>query len=147
MAAPTTGLVAATIFADSIDIDWDGDTWKCALYDSDWEPTLTSALGYSSTDEIVATGYTAGGATLTGVTITRNASRFRMVANDVSWSSSTFSDVAYAAVYSATATAPVADPIVAIFVLPSIGENGGGDFTVAFPDSPAAGTVIDIPAV
>lgn len=144
--AATTGMVAASIFQNDAGISWSTDTFKCALFNSSWTPTVTSPLGYSSTNEVSGTGYTAGGKALTGVTITRNGSGFRMQADDVAWTSATLSDVAYAAVYSDTVTTPTADPIVAIFALSAVGENASGTFTVAFPDSPAAGTVIDIPA-
>lgn len=148
--AATTGIVAATIFANPTGADgikWSTDTFKCALFNSSWTPDVTAALGYSSTNEISGTGYTAGGKALTSITITRNGSGFRMVADPVVWSSSALSGVAYAAVYSDTATSPVADPIVAIFKLSSTGENGGGNFTMSWLASPAANTVIDIPAV
>ena len=45
------------------------DTLKLALFTSDAIINPTTTV-YSSTDEVVASGYTAGGATLAGVTIT-----------------------------------------------------------------------------
>lgn len=145
MALPTTGLVIPTVFADGHNIDWDGDTWKCALFNSSWSPSLTSALGYSTTNECSGTGYTAGGKALTGVSITRTGGQFLFTADDVEWTASTLTDVAAAAVYSDTATSPVADPIVAVFQLAVSGANSGGTFTVKWPDSPATNTVIHIP--
>jgi hypothetical protein len=52
--------------------DLSTDTLKLALYTSGAELLPTTAI-YSSTDEVVASGYTAGGETLTNVTITTQA--------------------------------------------------------------------------
>lgn len=139
MATPTTsGIFAANVFGDYA-IDWSNDTFKMALFDSSWDPTLTSGLAYSSTNEVTGTGYTAGGKT---VPLTINTSgQFLVTASDVVWSASTLSDVAFAALYDDT----VSDLIVAIWVLAIAGANSGGNFTLNFPDSPATGTVIHVP--
>ena len=52
--------------------DLSTDTLKLALYTSG-ATLLPTTTAYSSTDEVVASGYTAGGATLTGVTISTQA--------------------------------------------------------------------------
>lgn len=52
--------------------DLSTDTLKLALYTSG-ATLLPNTTAYSSTDEVVASGYTAGGATLTNVTITTQA--------------------------------------------------------------------------
>ena len=52
--------------------DLSTDTLKLALYTSG-ATLLPNTTAYSSADEVVASGYTAGGATLTNVTITTQA--------------------------------------------------------------------------
>jgi hypothetical protein len=52
--------------------DLSTDTLKLALYTSG-ATLLPTTTVYSSTDEVVASGYTAGGATLTNVTISTQA--------------------------------------------------------------------------
>lgn len=52
--------------------DLSTDTLKLALYTSG-ATLLPNTAAYSSADEVVASGYTAGGATLTNVTITTQA--------------------------------------------------------------------------
>lgn len=46
--------------------DFNNDTFKLALYDNTAELTLAGVTAYTSTGEVSATGYTAGGVTLTG---------------------------------------------------------------------------------
>lgn len=66
--------------------DLDTDTLKAALYTS--LATLSAATtAYTSTGEITGTGYTAGGATLTGVTITAGDYPYVDIA-DTDWASS-----------------------------------------------------------
>lgn len=144
MALPTTGLIIPNIFADGHDIDWDGDTFKCALFNSSWSPDVDSVLGYTSTNEVSGTGYTAGGKALTSVSITRSGGQFLLTADDVEWTGATLSDVAAAAVYSDNATSPASKPIVAVFKLAETGANNGGTFKIVWPDSPSTNTVIHI---
>lgn len=46
--------------------DFNNDTFKVALYDNSANLTLTGTTAYTTTGEVVATGYVAGGVTLTG---------------------------------------------------------------------------------
>ena len=62
------------------------DTLKIALYTGN--ASLDSATTvYSSTNEVVASGYTAGGNTLTGVTINTSGSTAYVNFNNTSWTS------------------------------------------------------------
>jgi hypothetical protein len=62
------------------------DTLKIALYTAN--ASLDSATTvYSSTNEVVASGYTAGGNTLTGVTINTSGSTAYVNFNNTSWTS------------------------------------------------------------
>lgn len=84
--------------------DLDTHTWKVAL--------LTTAVSLSAsttvdtyaeiTSQVTGTGYTTGGATLSGVTVT-GTSTVTFDANDVTWSASTIT-AKYAVIYSDTAT-------------------------------------------
>lgn len=58
---------------DTFAIDFLTDTIKCALYTSSETPNLDTEEVYSTTNEVVGTGYTAGGATLGTKTITYTA--------------------------------------------------------------------------
>jgi len=61
------------------------DTLKIALYTS--AATLnTATTAYSSDNEVVATGYTAGGATLTGVTLNSSGTVVYVNFDSPSWS-------------------------------------------------------------
>ena len=67
------------------------NTLKMALYDgfATLGPTTTA---YSTTNEVVGTGYTAGGATITGVTINTdvNTNTVYINFNNVSWPGASF---------------------------------------------------------
>jgi O-acetylhomoserine/O-acetylserine sulfhydrylase-like pyridoxal-dependent enzyme len=65
--------ITNTFIAKSLagDIDFDTDTFKIALYTND--ATLDSSTpAYTTTNEVVGTGYVAGGNTLTGATVTQD---------------------------------------------------------------------------
>lgn len=99
MAFPTSGLFVAT-FVDALDttqlaIDLDLDTHKVALYtNSVVAPDLVVDTAYGvapwNANEVVGTGYTAGGATLTGTTwLSTGAGVVVWDATDPSWATAT----------------------------------------------------------
>lgn len=64
------------------------DTYKIALYTD--SATLSSATtAYSSTNEVSGTGYTAGGATLTGYTSGLSSNTAYITFSDPSWTDAT----------------------------------------------------------
>ena len=64
------------------------DTYKIALYTS--AATLgASTTAYSATNEVVGTGYTAGGTTLTGYSVTTSGTTAILDFADASWASAT----------------------------------------------------------
>ena len=73
------------------DQDLSANTLKMALYDgfATLGPTTTT---YSTTNEVVGTGYTAGGRTITGVTITTDSATNTVYINfnNVSWPGASF---------------------------------------------------------
>lgn len=65
-----------------------GDTYKIALFTS--AATLSKATtAYSTTNEAVGTGYTAGGLTLTGFTVSLDGDTAILDFADASWASAT----------------------------------------------------------
>jgi ABC-type Fe3+ transport system substrate-binding protein len=60
------------------------DTLKIALYTANANLNETTTV-YSSTNEVVASGYTAGGITLTGVTVNTSGYTAYVNFNNVSW--------------------------------------------------------------
>ena len=74
------------------ELDLTDDTIKMALVTSAWTPTIDGAVAYStiSANEIVASGYTAGGATLANKVVaqddTNNWGNFDNTV-DITWSS------------------------------------------------------------
>lgn len=71
-------------------IDCINDTFKIALYTASYSWSIDGAdTAYSATNEISATNYTAGGATLAGKTVTQDDTNDRAAwdANDVTWTS------------------------------------------------------------
>ena len=84
--------------------DLDTQTFKVALLTA--AVSLTAATTVDTyaeiTSQVTGTGYTAGGATLSGVTLT-GTSTITFDANDVTWSASTIT-AKYAVIYSDTAS-------------------------------------------
>ena len=90
--------------------------------------------GYAnfSGNEITAAGYTAGGATLTGLTITTNdtGDYGKWDAANVTWSSLATATITGAYIYDADMTTPVADGLLGKV---EIGTNSnGGNYTIAW---------------
>lgn len=147
MALPTTGLVIPNVYATASDIDWtdtSAGAWKYALFNTSWSPDLTSALGYTTTNECSGTGYTAGGIALTSVTISRTGQLLMTCAN-ITFTGVTVTDVACGALYYDDGTSPVTKPIVAIHRLASVGANNGGEFRIPLPSTPSTNTLIYVP--
>ena len=74
-------------------VDWDTDTIKVALVTSTYTPDIDTHTDFSThiTNEVVGTGYTAGGATLAGTAVTVDTANdwAEYDANDVTWTTST----------------------------------------------------------
>lgn len=96
------------------EIDLDSDTLKVMLCTSSYTPDQdTHRYKSDVTNEITGTGYTAGGATLTGVTVTYDASTNKLTldASDVSWPDSTLV-ARNAVVYDATPGSDATRPLI-----------------------------------
>ncbi len=107
-----------------------GDTYKIALY-TDSATLGASTTAYSSTNEVSGTGYTAGGATLSGFSSGLASSTGYVTFSDPSWTSSTIT-ARGCLIYNASKS----NKAVAVF---DFGENVvsvSGTLTI---DLPAAG--------
>jgi len=86
-------------------IDCDTDTFKMAMYTATYTWSTDGAdTAYSATNEISASGYTAGGATLTGLAVTQDDTndRAKWDANDVTWTSLAAASPRHAVLYDDT---------------------------------------------
>lgn len=103
MAWSGSGLYAVT-FQDVLDtsqlaLNLDLETHKCALYSNSKTPNYSSDASYSSSSEISGTGYTAGGAVVTGTALSVSNGVLTWDADDISWENSTLSGVHGADIY------------------------------------------------
>jgi hypothetical protein len=115
-----------------------GNTFKLALY------TSTATLGatttaYSATNEVVGTGYTAGGGTLTNVTPTSSGTTAFTDFADL-----TFSTVTITAngclIYNSSAS----NKAVAVLAFGGDKTATAGNFTIVFPTADATDAIIRI---
>lgn len=140
MAVPDTQIIFPNVFVPN-DINY-AALWA-AVMTSDYDPTVTAALSYSSADEVTADGaYSTGGKALTGVTVTRDSTEFKIECDDISWVAD-LTDAACIVFYDPAGTTPVADPVVAIHKFAAVGANSGGTFTHSLP----GGYVLRVPNI
>ncbi len=119
--------------------DLDTDTIKIALYTS--SATLgASTTAYSTTNEVTgSTGYTAGGNTLSGASITLSGSTAIVDFTDTTWSSSTIT-ARGALIYNSSKS----DKAIAVLDFGSDKSSTNGDFTIVFPTADASNAIIRI---
>ena len=119
-------------------IDLDTDTIKIALYTS--AATLSAATtAYATTNEVVGTGYTAGGNTLTGATISSSGTTAFVDFNDTTWSTATIT-ARGALIYDSS----VSDKAIAVLDFGADKTSTAGNFTVQFPTADATNAIIRI---
>jgi hypothetical protein len=114
-------------------IDLDTDTIKVALVTSSYVAGQTTHDRFDDiTNEVTGTGYTAGGATLGSVTVTKDTTNHRGVfdAADTSWSSSTIT-ARGAVVYKSTGTASTS-PLICYFDFGSDQVSSSGTFQITW---------------
>jgi hypothetical protein len=81
-------------------LDLDLETHKAALYTSSRAPDYGVDTAYTSTNEIVGTGYTAGGQALTTTAVSESPTgSLKFDADDPSWTSSTITNARYLDLY------------------------------------------------
>lgn len=118
--------------------DMNTDDIKIALYTS--AATLNAATtGYSTSNEVVGVGYTAGGQSLSNVTITLSGTTAFVDFDDVTWPSSTIT-ARGALVYNASK----ANRAIATYDFGQNVSTPGGNFVVEAPPASSSTAVIRI---
>ena len=119
-------------------IDLDAHTIKIALYTS--TATLdASTTAYTTTNEVVGTGYTAGGNTLTGATVSTSGTTAFVDFNDTTWATATIT-ARGALIYDASAS----NKAIAVLDFGADKTSTAGNFTVQFPTADATNAIIRI---
>lgn len=118
-------------------IDFDSDTFKVMLTTSTYTPDQ-DAHDYRDdvTNEISGTGYTAGGATLSGVSVSYDSAtnEMRVLWSDASWSSASFT-ARTAVIYKSRGGASSADELVGYIPFGSDQSVSASTFTLDFTTS------------
>jgi len=118
--------------------DLDTDVIKMALYTS--SATLSAATtAYSTSNEVVGTGYTAGGNTLTGASVSLSGTTAYVDFSDTTWSSATIT-ARGALIYNSSKS----DKAIAVLDFGSDKTSTDGNFTVQFPTNDASSAIIRI---
>lgn len=128
---------AAKVAIGSADISFAADTFKLLLVTSSYTPDQDAHdFRNDITNEVAnGNGYTTGGATLTGVSISVDNSGNRAIveADDVTWSSSTIT-ARRAILYKSRGGASSADEVIFCYDFSSDKSSTNGNFTVAWTD-------------
>ena len=115
-----------------------GDAFYIALYTS--SATLgATTTAYSATNEVVGTGYVAGGNLLVNVTPTTSGTTGLTDFSDFTWSTATIT-ARGALIYNSTS----ANKAVCVLDFGGDKISTAGDFTVVFPSATAADAIIRI---
>ena len=118
--------------------DLDTDVIKIALYTS--AATLSAATtAYTTSDEVVGTGYTAGGNTLTGATVSLSGTTAFVDFSDTTWSTATIT-ARGALIYNSSKS----NKAIAVLDFGADKTSTAGDFTVQFPTNDASSAIIRI---
>lgn len=118
--------------------DLDTDAIKIALFTS--SATLgASTTAYATTDEVVGTGYTAGGNTLTGAAVTLDGTTAIVDFNDTTWSSATIT-ARGALIYNSSKS----NKAIAVLDFGTDKSASNGNFTINFPAAAAGSAIIQV---
>lgn len=118
--------------------DLDTDIIKIALFTS--AATLGAATtAYATTDEVVGTGYTAGGNTLTGATVSLTGTTAFVDFADTTWTTATIT-ARGALIYNSSK----ANKAVAVLDFGADKTSTAGDFTVQMPTNDASSAIVRI---
>jgi len=118
--------------------DLDTDVIKIALYTS--AASLDAATtAYSTSNEVVGVGYTAGGNTLTGATVSLSGTTAYVDFDNTTWVASTITARA-ALIYNSSKS----NKAIAVLDFGSDKTTTAGDFTVQFPANNANSAIVRI---
>jgi hypothetical protein len=115
-----------------------GDVFKIALYTSSASLDATTTV-YTTSNEVVGTGYTAGGNTLTNVTPTASGTTALTDFADTTWSTATIT-ARGAMIYNSSKS----NKAVCILNFGSDKTSTAGNFTIVFPVADASNAIIRI---
>ena len=115
-----------------------GDVFKIALYTSSASLDATTTA-YTTSNEVVGTGYTAGGNTLTNVTPTSSGTTALTDFADTTWSTATIT-ARGAMIYNSSKS----NKAVCILDFGSDKTSTAGNFTIVFPVADASNAIIRI---
>lgn len=118
-----------------------GSTFKIALYTS--SATMdSSTTAYSTSNEVVGTGYTAGGNTLTNVAPSSSGTTGITSFSNTTWSTATIT-ARGALIYNSSST-NYTNPAVAVLDFGADKSSSAGNFTIQFPTVDASNAIIRI---
>jgi hypothetical protein len=118
--------------------DLDTDVIKIALYTS--AATLSAATtAYTTSDEVVGTGYTAGGNTLAGATVSLTGTTAFVDFSDTTWTTATIT-ARGALIYNSSKS----NKAIAVLDFGSDKTSTAGSFTVQFPANDSSSAVVRI---
>jgi len=118
--------------------DLDTDVIKIALYTS--AATLgASTTAYTTSNEVVGTGYTAGGNTLTGATISLDGTTGICTFSTTFWTTSSIT-ARGALIYNSTKT----NKAIAVLDFGADKTSTSGVFTINFPAATAGSAIIQV---
>jgi hypothetical protein len=118
--------------------DLDTDVIKLALYTS--AATLSAATtAYSTSDEVVGTGYTAGGNTLTGATVSLTGTTAFVDFADTTWTTATIT-ARGALMYNASKS----NKAIAVLDFGADKTSTAGNFVVQFPANDSSSAIVRI---
>jgi hypothetical protein len=110
-------------------IDLDTDTVKVMLVTSAYTPSASHAKRSDITNEVVGTGYTAGGATLSTPTVTNSGTTGVFDGADVAWTGSTIT-ARGAVLYKSRGGLSSADELIAYIDFGTDKTSTSGTFTI-----------------
>lgn len=118
--------------------DLDTDVIKLALYTS--SATLSAATtAYTTSDEVVGTGYTAGGNTLTGATVSLSGTTAYVDFSDTTWTTATIT-ARGALMYNSSKS----NKAIAVLDFGADKTSTAGSFTVQFPTNDSSSAIVRI---
>ena len=115
-----------------------GDVFKIALYTSAANLGASTTV-YTTSSEVVGTGYTAGGNTLTNITPVASGTTALTDFNDTSWSASTIT-ARGALIYNSSK----ANRAVCVLDFGADKVTSAGTFSIVFPTADASNAIIRI---
>jgi hypothetical protein len=118
--------------------DLDTDVIKIALYTSAADLSAATTA-YSTSNEVVGTGYTAGGNTLAGATVSLTGTTAFVDFSDTTWTTATIT-ARGALIYNSSKS----DKAIAVLDFGSDKTSTAGSFTVQFPANDSSSAIVRI---